>query len=256
MSKRHEAIGIKQVIRFEWMQKTADLLLAGLNAKAIRNELHEFLTDKKGSGLEGERCEQTRAFAVANLMNIWVSPNPELIPFRDASLALLRKNPHYAQAIYWGMVSAAYPFWFHVARQTGRLLVLQDKVTATQIINRLKEQYGDRQTTSRYARYVIRSFIAWGVLKDSPTKGCYEKTDQVIITDTKLTILMFEAALWVTQEGKSVLGLIQNNPAFFPFQLPSVAGDFISQHSERINVIRYGLGDELLVLSKLEIAER
>ena len=42
MGKRHETIGIKQAIRFEWMQKTANLLLAGLDAKVIRQELHEF----------------------------------------------------------------------------------------------------------------------------------------------------------------------------------------------------------------------
>ena len=35
MGKRHETIGIKQAIRFEWMQKTASLLLAGLDAKTI-----------------------------------------------------------------------------------------------------------------------------------------------------------------------------------------------------------------------------
>lgn len=35
MVKRHEAIGIKQAIRFEWMQQAADLLLAGLDAKTI-----------------------------------------------------------------------------------------------------------------------------------------------------------------------------------------------------------------------------
>ena len=153
MGKRHEAIGIKQAIRFEWMQKAANLLLAGLDAKTIRQELHEFLADRKGNGSEGERSDQTRTFVVNNLMKIWVSPDPELIPFRDASLAFLRENPSMALAVHWGMISAVYPFWFNVARQTGRLLALQDQVTQTQIINRLKEQYGDRQTVSRYSRF-------------------------------------------------------------------------------------------------------
>ena len=93
MGKRHEAIGIKQAIRFEWMQKAANLLLAGLDAKTIRQELHEFLVDRKGNGSEGERSDQTRTFVVNNLMKIWVSPDPELIPFRDASLAFLRDLP-------------------------------------------------------------------------------------------------------------------------------------------------------------------
>ncbi len=49
-------------------------------------------------------------------------------------------------------------------------MALQDQVTQTQTVNHLKELYGDRQTVSRYARCVIRSFIAWGALKDFEVK--------------------------------------------------------------------------------------
>jgi len=248
MGKRHEAIGIKQTIRFEWMQKAANLLLAGLDAKTIRQELHEFLSVKKGNGSEGERSDLTRTFVVNNLMNIWVSPDPHLTSFRDASLAFLRENPAMALAVHWGMISAVYPFWFNVALQTGRLLALQDQVTQKQIINRLKEQYGDRQTVSRYARFVIRSFVAWGGLKDSEAKGCYEKAAPVNIPDANLAILIFESALLASPEGKSALRLLLNNPAFFPFQLPVMTGDFVSRRSDRIGVDRYGLDDELLKL--------
>jgi hypothetical protein len=248
MGKRHEAIGIKQAIRFDWMQKAANLLLVGLDAKTIRQELHEFLAARKGNGTEGERSDQTRAFVVNNLMKIWGSPDPELIPFRDASLAFLREDPTMALAVHWGMISAVYPFWFHVARQTGRLLALQDQVTQTQIINRLKEQYGDRQTVSRYAQYVIRSIVAWGVLKDSEAKGCYEKAAPVTIADTNLAILMLESALLASPEGKNALSLLLKHPAFFPFQLPVMTGEFVSQRSHRIDVVRFGMDDELLKL--------
>lgn len=248
MHRRHEAIGIKQTIRFEWMQQAANLLLAGLNAKTIRQELHDFLADRKGNGSEGKRSDQTRTFVVNNLMKIWVSPDPELVPFRDTSLAFLREHPSMALALHWGMISAVYPFWFNVARQTGRLLALQDQVTQTQVLNRLKEQYGDRQTVTRYARFVIRSFIVWGVLKDSDAKGCYEKAAPVSIADANLAILMFESALLATPEAKGALGLLLNNPGLFPFQLPVMTGDFVAQRSDRIDVVRYGLDDELLKL--------
>lgn len=248
MGKRHEAIGIKQAIRFEWMQKAANLLLAGLDAKTIRQELHEFLVDRKGNGSEGERSDQTRTFVVDNLMKTWVSPDPVLVPFRDAALAFLRKHPSMGLVVHWGMISAVYSFWFNVARQTGRLLALQDQVTHRQIVNRLKEQYGDRQAVSRCAQYVIRSFVAWGTLKDSAAKGCYEKSAPVTIADTNLAILILESALMATPEAKGALGLLLNNPAFFPFQLPVMTGDFVSQRSDRIDVIRYGLDNELLEL--------
>ena len=248
MGKRYEAIGIKQVIRLEWMQKAVNLQLAGLDAKTIRQELHEFLADKKDNGSEGERSDQTRTFVVNNLMKIWVSPDSELIPFRDASVAHLQENPAEALPVNWGMISAVYPFWLNVARQTGRLLALQDQVTQTQIINRLKEQYGDRQTVSRYAKYVIRSFVAWGVMQDSGAKGCYEISAPENIVEPTLAMLMFESALLATPEAKGALGLLLNNPAFFPFKLPVMTGAFVSQRSNRIEVVRYGLDDELLKL--------
>ena len=67
-------------------------------------------------------------------------------------------------------------------------------------------------------------------------------------TEPTLAILMFESALRATPEAKGALKLLLNNPAFFPFQLPVMTGDFIAQRSERIEVVRYGLDDELLKL--------
>lgn len=248
MVKRHETIGIKQVIFLEWMQKAANLLLVGLDVKTIRQELHEFLAGRKVNGSDSERSDQTRTFAVNNLMRTWISPEPDLTLFRDASLAFLKEHPSMTMAVHWGMISAAYPFWFNVARQTGRLLALQDKVTQNQIIYRLKEQYGDRQTISRYAKYIIRSFVAWGVLKDSATKGCYEKSASLGIADINMVILMLETALLAVPEAKGELGVLLNNPAFFPFQLPIITGDTVLQRSGRIDVVRYGLDDNLLKL--------
>ncbi len=251
ISKRHEAIGVKQVIHLEWMRKAANLLLAGLDANAIREELHKFLSKQRGCGSDGKCSDITRIFAVNNLMNIWVSPVPDLVPFRDASLIFMRKYPLRNLAIHWGMISAAYPFWFNVARQTGRLLALQGQATHAQVINRLKEQYGDRQTVSRCARYIIRSFVDWGVLKDSVDKGCYEKSAPVSVSDCDLAILIFESALHANSEAKCTLDLLLNNPAFFPFRFPTLTGGLISQHNDRIDVIRHGLDHSLLKLKPI-----
>jgi hypothetical protein len=72
----------------------------------------------------------------------------------------------------------------------------------------------------------------------------------VALSGQDLTILMFEAALHATPEGKGALGLLQNNPGFFPFQLPMMTGDFIAQRANQIEVIRYGLDEEMLKLVK------
>ena len=248
MGKRHEKLGIKQTIQKHWMDHVVKMMLAGLSEKEIRAELVEFLANQKQSGGTGERGKKTYGMAISILAS-WFSPEKELIPFRNHALELIRnEDPQKWLSYHWAVISASYPFWFNVAKQVGRLFNLQDQVTQSQVFSRLKEQYGDRETVARNARYAIRSFVAWGVLKDSKVKGCYEQSKIMGINDPNLAILLYEAALHVDKEGKAALGLLKNNPAFFPFQLPVLTGDFISQHSNTIDVVRYGLDDELLKL--------
>ena len=97
--------------------------------------------------------------------------------------------------------------------------------------------------------------MAWGLLEDTDAKGCYEKAAPVSIADANLAILMFESALLATPEANGALGLLLNNPAFFPFQLPVMTGDFVSQRSDRIDVVRYGLDDELLKLKGNQVSD-
>ncbi|AKB74631.1 VrlQ [Methanosarcina lacustris Z-7289] len=250
MGKRHEKIGIKQVIRFEWMDHVLNMLLAGMEPESIRAELKSYLADKKQSGGTGERGEKTYLMAIGPL-SAWFDPEPELVDFRDHALMIASKlQQKQWLPLHWAILSAAYPFWFSVAKQTGRLLNLQEKVTQRQIFNRLIEQYGDRETVSRNARYAIRSFVAWGVLKDTEFKGSYEKSDTLSIQDKDLVILLIEAALYTTSEGKGALGLLINSPAFFPFEFPVLTGDLIAKRAPGIDVVRHGLDDELLKLKK------
>jgi len=249
MAKRHDSIGIKQLIRYEWMEKTANLLLAGLNEDGVRQALNEYLADRKGTGAEGSRSEGTRTFVVSNLMRTWVTLDEELIPFRDAALTQLRTNSSDAKAIHWAMLSAAYPFWFNTALQTGRLLNLQSQVTHAQIVKRLKEHYGDRQTVSRCGQFVVRSFIAWGVLEDAEEAGCYQMAASLPISDQLTATLLLESALHATPTGKAAMDILLKNPALFPFQIPVITGAYAAQQNKRLDVARYGLDDELLGLN-------
>ena len=63
-----------------------------------------------------------------------------------------------------------------------------------------------------------------------------------------LAILMFESALLATPEAKGTLTLLLNNPAFFPFRFPVMSSDAIARNNTRIDVVRYGLDEELLNL--------
>ena len=107
---RHDSIGIKQVIPYEWLQKTASLTLAGLSPKEIREELHAAIAREGRQVQSGERSAWTRRFLVNNLMTVWSSPSAELRSVRTMALRALRKFPDQEPAIHWAMISASYPF--------------------------------------------------------------------------------------------------------------------------------------------------
>lgn len=247
-SDRKDALGIKQIVRLEWMQKAVALLLAGCSPSETRSQLHDFLATTKGSGATADRGATSRSQVVNILMNAWVKPGTDLVPFRDAALGLLRANEDEASAIHWAMISAAYPFWFHVAKQVGRLLALQDQVTQAQIFARLKEQYGDRETVSRYSRYCVRSFHAWGVLEDTDQKGCYVAGLKTAILDQEVGMLLVESQLHCHRNQRIPLGSLLGSPALFAFTIPALSGSQIASACDRLEIVRVGLDEELLTL--------
>jgi len=249
MSNRHSSIGIKQVIPYEWMRRTVGLMLAGQSPKQIRQELHASIALEGRHTQSGDRSSGTRTFLVNNLMAIWPSPAHRLISFRDTALRLLRSYSEQERAIHWAMISASYPFWFNTAEHTGRLLNLQAQVSQTQIVSRLKEQYGDRQTVSRYARFVVRSFVDWGVIEDTTVAGCYKKARLPIVVDQELTLLLLHAALLAIPEGKAPLGVLQVSPSFFPFEHVALCGQNFPGRAGRLKVVHNGLDNDLLTLA-------
>jgi len=52
-------------------------------------------------------------------------------------------------------------------------LRLQGSAAAAHVQRRVREQYGERETVSRAARRVLRSYLDWGVLQETGAKGVY-----------------------------------------------------------------------------------
>lgn len=216
---RFDKVGIKQVIRLEWMDRCLSLLLSGMSVNEIRKDLIDYLADKKQSGGTGERGDKTYTIAIG-ILAAWFDPSPELIDLRDRLLlkAKLSSQKNWLP-LHWAIMIAAYPFWYNVAIQTGRVLALQERVTQKQIFDRLVERYGERATVLRNARYAVRSFVAWGVLEDTEIKGRYKKSDPMAVSDPQIIAMLFEAMLISTPDNKAPLRSLMASPALFPMCL-------------------------------------
>ena len=246
---RHDKLGIKQTIQKHWMDRVVKMMLAGIQENEIRTELAEYLKTQKQSGGTGERGLKTYKMAIGALAS-WFSPSSELRDFVDRNLAQAAQlNEDGMLPLHWSVIIASYPFWLSVSKQVGRLLALQDQVTQKQVVIRLKEQYGDRETISRNTRYVLRSMVAWGVLRDSDQKGAYEKADTVPVVKQQVAFLVFEAVLHAMPTGKIPVQLLLNHPGLFPFSFDISTSEIIAKAPSAITVQQFSSAEDMLILN-------
>ena len=249
MTRRTDQIGFSQRVRLEWLEQTANLILAGNDKAAVNDALQELLKDKVSVGVQAERGNREKIITI--LLKTWLTVPSELESLRVEGLELLKRVPRCDHlAIHWGMVMAVYPFWSGVATQTGRLLRLQGSAAAAHVQRRVREQYGERETVSRAARRVLRSYLDWGVLQETGTKGIYTAGKTLAVDDSQRIAWLAEASLHTRANGSAPLKDLIDGPNFFPFRIKSIHAESLMAASSRLDIVRHGLDNDLVILRK------
>jgi len=244
---RFQQIGFNRLIKLEWVSYTANLALTGNDKSDIKSILLNYLSSQFPNSDPKVRGALSKTISI--LMKIWISVPEDLESLRDSGFELLKEFPKEKhKVIHWGMITAAYPFWAIAGSYVGRLIRLQGIVPVSQIQRRLKEKYGERETVSRCVRYLLRSYIDWGVLTDTVKKGVYAQGSIIAVKDIKLITWLIEAQLNTLIERKSSLKVLFETPALFPFQLTNILSDQLLKTSNRLEIVRHGLDDELVML--------
>lgn len=247
MSRRTNQIGFSQRVRLEWLEQTANLVLAGNDKSAVNDALQELLKDKVSVGGQAERGNREKIITI--LLNVWLNVPSELESLRIGGLELLKDLPRmYHIAVHWGMVTAVYPFWAGVASQVGRLLKLQSSAAAAHVQRRVREQYGERETVSRATRRVLRSYMDWGVLSESGTKGVYTVGLSLVVEDSRLIAWLVESSLHARSNGAAPLKEVIDSPSLFPFHPKPIRAESFMAKSSNVDILRHGLDDDLVML--------
>jgi len=246
---RRGQVGFSQRVRLEWLEQTANLVLAGNEKAAVNDALQELLKDKVSIGGQAERGNREKIITI--LLKTWLTVPSELESLRVEGLELLKRVPRRDHlAIHWGMVMAVYPFWSGVATQVGRLLRLQGTAAVAHVQRRVREQYGERETVSRRVRYVLRSFLDWGVLEENGTKGIYSAGPSLAVEDSGLISWLAEAFLHTRANGSVPLKDLIDSPSFFPFRIKPIRAESLMAASSRLDILRHGLDDNLVMLKE------
>lgn len=216
---RRDQIGFSQRIRLDWLEYTANLVLAGNSREEIVAALRERLKEKLSVGNDPKRGNRDKAISI--LTRVWVTVPKDLQSLRDEGLDHLRAGgPSERMLVHWCMCMAVYPFFGTVADAVGRLLRLQGTAAAAQVQRRLRERYGERETVARAARRILRTHIDWNVLQETNERGLYRGTAKRAINDPLLTLWIIQAALRATGHTPRSASTLLRGPHLFPFDLP------------------------------------
>ena len=240
-------VGIGPLVRLAWLEETASLVSAGNDKTAVHDALDRLLTDQISLGGNAPRSGREKAITV--LMKTWLLVPDGLEPLCDDGLHLLNQvGGGERAAVHWGMVLAAYPFWGAVAARTGRLLRLEGHVGASQVQRRIREEYGERPGVERAAHYVLRSFVDWGVLVETVRQGVYSSAGPLAIRHPKLIAWLAEAVLRSRAARAATPRALLAGPRLFPCRPGFPSGEALVSHSTRLDFVRHGLDDELVML--------
>ncbi len=259
MIRRENQIGFNQRVRLEWLERTAGLVMAGNGRSAANEALQEMLKEKvsvgrqdEGHPVESHPVERgNREKVITILLKVWLSVPAEREPLRAEGLELLKSLPSKDHiAVHWGMAMAAYPFWAEVAGSVGRLLKLQGSAAAAHVQRRMREKYGERETVSRAARRVLRSYIDWGVLGETGKKGIYRQGLSLSVDNPKLAAWMIEAVLHTRENGCAPFKELVESSILFPFRFKPAAAEGMRTASPRLERLRHGLDEELIMLRR------
>ncbi|GAB6080687.1 hypothetical protein [Hydrogenophilus hirschii] len=245
--QRQSQIGLDRIVRLKWLEYAAALVLAGMETPAVKTALIAELQSAFQSAHTAARGSLDKTVTI--LMRIWVRPPHELRPLQREGLNFLVQLPRECRvAVHWGMTMAVYPFWGAVAAHAGRLLRLQGTAAASQVQRRLREQYGERETVSRAAQRLLRSFVDWGVLVESDEQGLYRPASTVAVDQTALIAWLTEAYLRAQAMKGQALSVVLGSPSFFPFSFASVSAAHLADCSSRLHSFRHGLDEALILL--------
>lgn len=235
--KRTAIIGFDRRVRKEWLDAIASKWAAGTAVPELRKFGHKLLRSDYPA-------DEARGKTLTVLFHVWVEVPAKAVDLRDGASKLFADlNERERIALHWGLGLATYPFFRDAADATGRLLALQDSVSLAQIQRRLAERWGQRSTTQRAAQRIVRSWIDWGVLRESKQRGTYLASKPIEIAGP-LASWVVEAVLIGHNAESHVVSQLRKAPQLFPFALRTSAHEL--RRAPRLAVHREG-GDEDIV---------
>ncbi len=237
-----QPIGFDRDIKLEWMDAVATQVAAGRTTQEVRKSIHKMVGGVRATGKPGAALVKTTTV----LLHIWSQVPENAVGLRDRIAAVIPElNPQERLAGHWSMCISTYPFFQDVAANVGRLIGLQGEVSIASLRRRLAERWGDRSLMPQAARKVVRSMVAWGVLRDLKP-GLYVGRDKPLHVGARAGTFLAEGLLLGSGQRSLPVTDIEKHPALFPFAAVVTASALRS--ARHFSVHRQGVDTDMVEL--------
>jgi hypothetical protein len=175
-----KSITFNRRLRSTWIVEGMRLLGEGISKEAWV----ERMTEVVSAELTGTNSITK---SMRYLRHIWVEPG-EIEPLREEAIRIYHESSDAVRdhAIAWGMASATYPFLFEVGVTASRMLRVQPEMKLEQLLRKLCEIFGEKETVRRSGRYSLGLIVELGFLEKTGKVGLYRPAPQVKVQDAAL----------------------------------------------------------------------
>ena len=87
-------------------------------------------------------------------------------------------------------------------------------------------------------------------MNEADDKGLYTQGDLYSIQAPRLITWLVEASLHARMNGSAAIKDLLDSPSIFPFRLAHVSAEHLASFSPRLDFLRQGLDDDLVMLRR------
>ncbi len=215
-------IAFNRRLRASWLREGLRLLADGTDG-ANWIERMEDLVKETNSG------KDSITKSMRYLRHVWIEKG-DADGLRADAIELFRSRPSERASVIlsWGMVIATYPFLNDVASTIGRMLRVQPEVKLEQILRKLTETYGERETVRRSGRYALGVITDCGFVERTKPAGCYHLGKPLKPEHSNLSGWLVRA-WFATTGGSAVIDrvVMAGSPSLAFFDAASLISDAI-----------------------------
>jgi len=188
-------IAFNRRLRATWLREGLRLLAEGTEG-ANWVERMEDLVKESNSG------KDSITKSMRYLRHVWIEKG-DADALRADAVRLYRSSPTEKSSVIlsWGMAIATYPFLNDVALTIGRMLRVQPELKLEQLLRKLTETYGERETVRRSGRYALGVITDFGFVERTKSAGCYQLRKPLKPDSVSLSAWMVRA--WFAATGGS-----------------------------------------------------